>query len=73
MDKEYFDSLRAIEQADVTCLVIGTITEMIKEQFTFAKATAFVELLKERLGQMDVVPRSMVESRTGICGTEEEK
>ena len=69
MNKEYFDSLRPIQQAEVSYLVNKTIEEMVQEQFDFTRTLAFIELLKERLGQLDVVPRSMVESRKGVCGS----
>lgn len=68
MNKEYFDSLRPIQQAEVSIIVSKAINEMVQEQFNFTKALAFVELLRERLGQLDVVPRSMVEQRISVCG-----
>jgi hypothetical protein len=69
MNKEYFDNLRPVQQAEVSILVDSTISQMVAEQFDFAKTSAFVELLKERLGQLDVVPRSLVDGRNGVGNT----
>jgi hypothetical protein len=69
MNKEYFDSLNIYKQTDVRYIVKKAIEEMIKDQFTFAQMTAFVELTKEEIGNLDVVPRNMIESRRGVvCG-----
>ncbi|MDD5065008.1 MAG: hypothetical protein PHQ35_09675 [Phycisphaerae bacterium] len=73
MYKEYFDSLRPIEQAEVSIVVDSAISEMIEERFNFSQTTAFVELLKERLGNLDVAPRNMIESRMGVGNTEYEE
>ena len=63
MRKEYFDSLRPAEQADEMTVVENSLNEMVKEQFNFAKMAAFIELAKERIGALDVVPRMLVEGR----------
>jgi hypothetical protein len=69
MHKEYFDSLRPIQQAEVSYIVDKAIDEMVQEQFDLARMLAFIELAKERLGQLDVVPRSLVNERNGVGGS----
>jgi hypothetical protein len=72
MDKNNFEKLSIYKQGDVSVLVNSTIGEMVKEQFNLTQVLAFVEMLKERLGQLDVVPRSMIESRNvAFCGPTE--
>jgi len=69
MSKEYFDSLRPMQQAEVSYILNKAIDDMVQEQFDFARMLAFIELAKERIGQLDVVPRSMVESRISVNGS----
>lgn len=73
MIKEYYDSLRPIQQVDVSYIVNKAIEEMVNEQFDFIRMAASIELLKERIGQLDVVPRSMINERNGVssCGSTE--
>lgn len=71
MRKEAFENLNACQQCDVSCLVNSTIDAMVNDQFDFMRMTAFIELLKERIGQLDVVPKSMIESRHCSCGSAE--
>ena len=71
MKREYYDSLRPMQQAEVSYAVNKAIEEMVNEQFDFMQMTASIELLKERIGQLDVVPRSMVIGRNGVIGSTE--
>lgn len=71
MTRDYFEKMSIYKQGDVSILVNSTIETMVKEQFNLTQVVMFTALLQERLGQLDVVPTSMVESRHCVCGSAE--